>query len=450
MQVINRLTSRASTTATSSSKSIRQFSVLSSFPYDSTQYDQIVYPRKARGLDYDLNWSLAADSLTNRGEAYRNANIRDLLEFIPRKDIKITKEKAVEIINGPFSKNTTVDSYATDVLPNTKVMDVEEYEGRLSSLRDETLSFAPRLFVEDAAVGSSRLTELRVRLITDSPIVALYFRNLLHRIPLYSPEIFPRTLTVYAATLATNDSTAARGTTNPFTVVDVDPQSSRGVVLSVGKVNLSSIADAINTAASQLVTIGGYRSVPGGNNNVNIAKARAENVLHWYYRDGHYYAPVGEPHPDILPIKGDVVLNNSNQPTLVIGGSVASNAIVKNKLYTSNGTLWSATLGLTSTWSGVTVPNKTVPLVRGALVTQGSTVVPLANQAKAVGQPASIVVINNSKTGNISTTDAPALIKSVAGLTDKQVEKLTSRLSSGKITVTGVPNAAEAAKSLGL
>ena len=42
MQVINRLTSRASTTATSSSKSIRQFSVLSSFPYDSTQYDQIV------------------------------------------------------------------------------------------------------------------------------------------------------------------------------------------------------------------------------------------------------------------------------------------------------------------------------------------------------------------------------------------------------------------------
>jgi hypothetical protein len=311
--------------------------------------------------------------------------------------------------------------------------------------------------VEDATVGSSRLTEVRVRVITDSPVVALYFRNLLHRTPLYSPEIFPRTLTVYAATLATPDSTAARGTKNPFTVVDVDPQSSRGVVLSVGNVNLSSIADALNTAASQLVTLGGYRSVGGGNHNVNIAKARAENVLHWHVRDGHYYAPTSEAHPDILPIKGDVVMNSSNTPSLVIGGSVAAPAVVKNKLYTSNGTLWSSTLGLTSTWSGVTLPNnvvkensKVLSLVRGALTSQGTTVLPLTNQAKTVGQPSSIVVINGSKTGSISTADAPALIKSVAGLTDKQVEKLTSRLSGGKITVTGVPNVAEAAKTLGL
>lgn len=42
------------------------------------------FPRKARGLDYDLNWSLAGDKITTRGEAYRNAPLRDLLEFLPR------------------------------------------------------------------------------------------------------------------------------------------------------------------------------------------------------------------------------------------------------------------------------------------------------------------------------------------------------------------------------
>jgi len=36
-------------------------------------------------LNYDLNWSLAGDKITTRGEAYRNATVRDLLEFLPRK-----------------------------------------------------------------------------------------------------------------------------------------------------------------------------------------------------------------------------------------------------------------------------------------------------------------------------------------------------------------------------
>ena len=43
-----------------------------------------VFPRVARGLDYDLNWSLAGDKITTRGEAYRNASLRDLMEFLPR------------------------------------------------------------------------------------------------------------------------------------------------------------------------------------------------------------------------------------------------------------------------------------------------------------------------------------------------------------------------------
>ena len=35
-------------------------------------------------------------------------------------------------------------------------------------LLDECLSYAPRIFVEDGCVGSSRASELRVRVVTDS------------------------------------------------------------------------------------------------------------------------------------------------------------------------------------------------------------------------------------------------------------------------------------------
>jgi hypothetical protein len=81
-----------------------------------------------------LNWSLAADHLTTRGEAYRNADVRELLEFLPRGTVKVTKERAVEVTGGPAAAPPAADSFATDVFPGRKVMDVEDYEGRLASV----------------------------------------------------------------------------------------------------------------------------------------------------------------------------------------------------------------------------------------------------------------------------------------------------------------------------
>jgi hypothetical protein len=96
-----------------------------------------VLPRKVRGLDYDLNWSLAGDALTTRGEAYRNAAVRDLLEFAgPRGAVRVTKERAAEVVAGPLAAPKPAEAFATDVFPGRKVMDVEEYEGRLSSVRN--------------------------------------------------------------------------------------------------------------------------------------------------------------------------------------------------------------------------------------------------------------------------------------------------------------------------
>lgn len=97
-----------------------------------------VFPANKRGLDYDLNWSLAADSLTTRGEAYRNASVRDLLEFAgPKKDLKVTPERALEIVSGPYTAPSKKRiTFATDGLPNRDVMSVEEFEARLEAVSE--------------------------------------------------------------------------------------------------------------------------------------------------------------------------------------------------------------------------------------------------------------------------------------------------------------------------
>ena len=86
-------------------------------------------------MDPDLNVSLAADGLTTRGETYRNASVRDLFEFSERSTVKITKDKALEVIGGPLAKAIKTAVYATDSFSGAKVMDVDEFEGRLASVR---------------------------------------------------------------------------------------------------------------------------------------------------------------------------------------------------------------------------------------------------------------------------------------------------------------------------
>ena len=76
---------------------------------------------------------LFLSSLTSRGEAYRNASIRDLLEFAgSRGAVQVTKERALV---GRTSAPVEAAAFATDAFAGRTVMDVEEFEGRLSSVR---------------------------------------------------------------------------------------------------------------------------------------------------------------------------------------------------------------------------------------------------------------------------------------------------------------------------
>jgi hypothetical protein len=424
--------------------------------------------------------------VTTRGEAYRNASVRELVEHAPRGSVKVSKKEgwSVEVLG---AAPAPAQGFATDVMAGRQVMDVEEFEAKLRSvrrppkntrrarrntlrrppppslptplnlppfpsaqIRTDSLSYAPQLFVEDAAVGSSRLAEVRVRVITDSPVVALYVRTLLHRTPLYNPQAFPRTVTVYAATLAGPGVAAAEGT-GPYTVVDVDPATKAGTVLAVGNVALASIAESIAAAAGQLALTGGYRSVPGGNKHPGIAAARADGVLSWYMRDGHYYAPAGDAHPDLLPLAGDVIAEADGKGyAAVLGaagsGGVAGAAAAKGRLYAAHNFVWTAEQGVASTWAGVTLPAaaaKGAAVGKGALVAQGGVTAALTGP-RAVPHPTRVIVVGGSG------ADAAAKAKSAAGLSDAQAEKLAARLAASKAQVVTVATAADALKALGL
>lgn len=129
----------------------RAFSLLSSFPFSQRAADRVEFPRVARGLDYDVNWSLAADGLTTRGEAYRNAPVRDLLEFAgPRGAVRVTKQRALEVLDQGAAPAAAGAAFATDTgLPGRALMDVDEYESRLASVSGVFAAARKRVRKED-------------------------------------------------------------------------------------------------------------------------------------------------------------------------------------------------------------------------------------------------------------------------------------------------------------
>lgn len=454
---------------------------LAGFAFDRPDGDVVEFPRVMRGLDYNLNWSLAGDQLTTRGEAYRNASVRDLIEFTPRSAARVTKDRALVVDSGAAPATA---SFATDILPGASVMDVSEAEERATALRDECLSFAPRLFIHDGCVGSDRLSELRVRVVTDSPVVALHFRSLLHRTPLYDAEAFPRTLTVLVGTLAAPDGAARKplpgasssSPAGPFTVVDVDPATAKAMVLAVGDVSLASLSLAVATAAGRLQALGGYRHVPGGDSNPNIKEARADGVLHWYLRDGHVYASPTEPHPELLPLQADVVVGSGGGApvSLVLGnanGTVAAAAEAAGRLFSAHHAVWGPS-GLASFWAGMCVPKKQqsegAGLPRGALVAQGRVTQPLAAAASApggrIGAPQRAVLIDASavKAGSgaagsaltseelVSRLTAQGAFAASGAAAPKLSATLRARLDAAGTQAVAVASAEQAAEVLGL
>ena len=310
-------------------------------------------------------------------------------------------------------------------------------------------------------MGGARESEVRVRVVSDSAAAALFFRSLLQRTPLYAPEAFPRTLTVLVATLAAPEGVAAaRGKAGPFTVLDVDPLAARGLVMAVGAAPLQSVAEAVATAAAQLMTLGGYRSVAGGAQNAALAAARADGVLSWYLRDGHQYAAKDAPHPDLLPLpRGADVVREAGagagaDVALVLGaapGAVAAPAAAKGRLFSAHAAVWHAGGGLSAMWAGLSAPaplqaqlGAALPLVRGSLVAEGMATLPLGGAPRAAPAPRRVIIVGGAGAGG----DAAAAVKAACGLTERQAAKVAGRLSGAAVSFVADDKAALAALGL--
>lgn len=79
------------------------------------------FPRERPGLDYSLNWSLADDAITPRGDAFRNAEVN---QIIMASAGKVDGNKG--LLGALNTKPLKV--FATDEIPNAETMDVEEFE----------------------------------------------------------------------------------------------------------------------------------------------------------------------------------------------------------------------------------------------------------------------------------------------------------------------------------
>jgi len=174
------------------------------------QPPQIVFPREGPGVNYALNWALCAKGVAPKGEAYRNlreSELKKLNAAIP------APSKATSVYaRGSYSAGATDISKA--------------HFNRLYKEVTASLTSAQKLYVHDGAIGSSPLSDAKVRTISDNPSSALLFRSILEPAPTrqVSQQEFP--FTVYIASSYSPSDVASVGLTDKdkkaFVVIDYD------------------------------------------------------------------------------------------------------------------------------------------------------------------------------------------------------------------------------------
>lgn len=372
---------------------------MSSIPLslEETDPDYIVFPRERPGLSYDLNWSLTDDGIAPRGDAYRNASLKELLMF--SSGSASLKSKTVSVPGDAVP----APSLATDVYPGLDTMSIDQYEETMEEVTG-SMSNACRLFVEDAAVGASRDAEVRVRVISDSADYALVMRNLLARTPLYSPEAFPRPIVVYIST-ASPDS---------YTALDFDPEAARASIIVSGTPSIAQVRQQIAFSAGLLMDQGGYRHIRGGGPRVQLA--RDDGNPEWYFDDRYNVADADTAHPDLLLLSSVDTVVKGDSVSLVVDGSGHG-----DNVFAAHNVIWTEN-GLSRAWDGAsTGASSDTP---GAITFQGLTTASVGSSAFSTSHPSKIVY-----TG--AASDLPGKL----GLNESQAAKLDARLEAHGVVV---------------
>lgn len=380
-----------------------------------------------------MNWSLADDDVTPRGRAFRNADQDTLLDHL------VGKVADSGVAQCGLGSDPAAPLYCTDEAEGFVVADIDEFEERFEKLK-ESFSAQPNLFVEDGAVGSDRASEIRVRVITDSANYALFFRNMLSRVPLKDAQTFPRPLTVY---IATNHDDGA------YSVSDFDPETGRGVVAVSGSPGFEPVLRQIEHVAAQMFDHGGYQGQRGGGHRLQLA--REDGSLE--FDDSHYIADSGA--EDLLFLRGSASLADDGSTTIHVGDEPPAGA-----LHAAHACVWNAA-GVAQFWGGANLQSapgaspSLLPSVRvvqatltsgccvtdaarGAIACTGRTAVPVES-ALTAPHPSTIAVSGGAK-------DA-AELASKLGLSESAAALLATRVASHKVKIVASGAAPKAKKA---
>jgi hypothetical protein len=283
-------------------------------------------PADRFGNDFPLNHSLASDGVSlGWADAFRNLPIEHLLMYASpgrrRAGNRVSASRALEWVSS--GRSGAVESASTDAvvsgqlssLAGARWVDVDSAE-ELSAAAKKGFFTKRHAFVEDGAVGSTRDSELKVRLIADRAEPALAFRHLLQATPLYDPDWFPRNVVVVW------DSEAPAGAGGPTVVSDVDlasPSSAKAWVTVRGEVPLERVLGHVALVSAKLLqNPASYRGVDGGSQAQRAVKARNGSGGAFDASEFHWLPARNAPLPDNVLVPGDVVFSKASGRTAVL------------------------------------------------------------------------------------------------------------------------------------
>ena len=303
-----------------------------------------VFPRNRsdKGTNYELNWSLCEKGLTPNVHAFRNLDDKGLMM---RSSGKLNAGKALVVD----------DAQSAALVPSENG---RESDAIFDAVLDD-LSDVVDVFVQDGAVGSHGSCETRVRVVTDSPDLALTFKHLLVRVPLK------------------DDAREQGNQVTLFVSTGLSPPDSKSPNLAVregGDEASVDFAVAGSPSVSSLLDLLG-----------NAAGKNLESALSM--RCASY-----------LTQKGDVALVFSDDSSAPIDSTLGSSS-----LEGAHGHVWSSN-GVAKLFGGAIVSGDDSS-DRGSVVLSStkSTVKPLSSSSNLISHPSSVIFMSSkAKKGEMS------------------------------------------------
>ena len=301
-----------------------------------------VFPRNRsdKGTNYELNWSLCEKGLTPNVHAFRNLDDKGLMM---RSSGKLNAGKALVVD----------DAQSAALVPSE---DGRESDAMFNAVLDD-LSDVVDVFVQDGAVGSHGSCETRVRVVTDSPDLALTFKHLLVRVPLK------------------DDAREQGNQVTIFVSTGLSPPDSKSPNLAVREGE-----DAVDFAVAGSPSVSSLLDLLG-----NAAGKNLESALSM--RCASY-----------LTQKGDVALVFSDDSSAPIDSTLGSSS-----LEGAHGHVWSSN-GVAKLFGGAIVSGDDSS-DRGSVVLSStkSTVKPLSSSSNLISHPSSVIFMSSkAKKGEMS------------------------------------------------